>query len=149
MFNDRDLTILGAGALGAILCLMLPWTFAAKVVVAVLVLTVAMALAFARFGLDRLTLEQYLKRQLVFAFQPRRYSYFNKSKAVAVNKTAAQPVTNISAPQVRPLSFNLDDKGMYWLMLVWMIVIGAYVLYWAYSTDGLKDAAFWVRHFMK
>ena len=149
MFNDRDLTILGAGALGAILCLMLPWAFAAKVVVAVLILIIAMALAFARFGLDRLTLEQYLKRQLVFAFQPRRYSYFDKSKPVVSNKTVAQPVASVSAPRVRPLSFNLDDKGMYWLMLVWMIVIGAYVLYWAYSTDGLKDAAFWVRHSMK
>jgi len=147
MFNDRDLTILGAGALGAILCLMLPWTFAAKVVVAVLILIMAMALAFARFGLDRLTLEQYLKRQLVFAFQPRRYSYFNKSKPV-VNKSVGQHVASVSVPQVRPLSFNLDNKGMYWLMLVWMIVIGAYVLYWAYSTDGLKDAAFWVRHFI-
>ena len=149
MFNDRDLTILGVGALGAILCLMLPWMFAVRVVVAVLILIVAMALAFARFGLDRLTLEQYLRRQLVFAFQPRRYSYFNKSKPVVSNQTATQPAASVPVPHVRPLSLNLDDKGMYWLMLVWMTVIGAYILYWAYATDGLKDAAFWVRHFMK
>jgi hypothetical protein len=80
MFNDRDLSILGAGAVAAILCLMLPWTFAVKVAVAVVLLVIAMALAFARMGADRLTLEQYLKRQLVFRFQPRKYSYFQKEK---------------------------------------------------------------------
>ena len=72
MFNDRDLGVLGGGALGAILCLMLPWSFAAKVTVAVVLLVISMALAFARLGADRLTLEQYLKRQLIFRFQPRR-----------------------------------------------------------------------------
>ena len=84
MFNDRDLSILGAGAVAAILCLMLPWTFAVKVTVAVVILVIAMALAFARMGADRLTLEQYLKRQLVFRFQPRKYSYFPKEKAAAI-----------------------------------------------------------------
>src|SRR5918994_2809483 len=97
MFNDRDLSILGAGAVAAILCLMLPWTFAVKVAVAVVILIVAMALAFARMGADRLTLEQYLKRQLVFRFQPRKYSYFQKEKVptqgvpVSVRQSAARP----------------------------------------------------------
>src|SRR5512138_3164848 len=83
MFNDRDLSILGVGAVAAILCLMLPWAFAVKVAIAVVILVVAMALAFARMGADRLTLEQYLKRQLIFKFQPRKYSYFPKEKVPA------------------------------------------------------------------
>jgi len=145
MFNDRDLGILGAGALGAILCLMLPWSFGAKVTVAVLILVVFMALAFVRLGGDRLTLEQYLKRQLVFAFQPRRYSYFPK----AARSNEAKPGVESARPVARPIAFKLDDTGLYWLMTVWLIVIGAYVLYWAYFLDGAKDAAFWIEQIMK
>jgi len=147
MFNDRDLTILGAGAVGAVLCLMLPWSFAVKIVVAVVILIVAMALAFTRMGADRLTLEQYIKRQLVFKFQPRKYSYFQKEKASA--RSAPMPATiTAQPPSVRPsfgpLALNLNDKGLYWLMTVWLFVIGAYVLYWAQFLGGLKQAAFWV-----
>ena len=105
MFNDRDLGVLGGGALGAILCLMLPWSFAAKVAVAVVVLVSAMALAFARFGADRLTLEQYLKRQLAFRFQPRRYSYFRKE---ASSKSSPVPVQGIGRhPGIGPITFRI------------------------------------------
>ena len=140
MFNDRDLGLLGGGALGAILCLMLPWSFTAKVIVAVVILIVSMALAFARFGADRLTLEQYVKRQLVFRFQPRRYSYFRKGEAT---KSAAMPnVTRV--PVIGPITFRLDETGLYWLMTAWLAVVGAYVVYWAQYLDGMKQAAFWI-----
>jgi hypothetical protein len=150
MFNDRDLSILGAGAVAAILCLMLPWTFAVKVVVAVVILIIAMALAFARMGADRLTLEQYLKRQLVFRFQPRKYSYFPKEKAAARGVPAA--ITQRQAadrPSFGPLTLDFTEKGLYWLMTVWLIVIGVYVLYWAHFLGGLDQAAFWIKHSFK
>jgi len=150
MFNDRDLSILGAGAVAAILCLMLPWTFAVKVAVAVAVLVIAMALAFARMGADRLTLEQYLKRQLVFRFQPRKYSYFQKEKVPARGAPAA--VTQRQSAMrssFGPLTLNFNEKGLYWLMTVWLIVIGAYVLYWAHFLGGLDQAAFWIKHSYK
>jgi hypothetical protein len=140
MFNDRDLGILGAGALGAILCLMLPWSFGVKVTVAVLILVIFMALAFVRLGGDRLTLEQHLKRQLLFAFQPRRYSYFPK----AAKSNVAKPAAISSRAAMSPVTFKLDDTGLYWLMTAWLVVIGAYVVYWAYFLDGAKDAAFWI-----
>lgn len=140
MFNDRDLGILGAGALGAILCLMLPWSFGVKVTVAVLILVIFMALAFVRLGGDRLTLEQHLKRQLLFAFQPRRYSYFPK----AAKSNATKPDTISARPAISPIAFKLNDTGLYWLMTAWLVVIGAYVVYWAYFLDGAKDAAFWI-----
>ena len=147
MFNDRDLGILGAGALGAILCLMLPWSFGVKVTVAVLILVIFMALAFIRLGGDRLTLEQYLKRQLIFAFQPRRYSYF--PKAAKSNVSSAKPGVESARSAIRPIAFQLNDAGWYWLMTVWLVVIGAYVLYWAYFLDGAKDAAFWIEQIIR
>jgi len=145
MFNDRDLGILGAGALGAILCLMLPWSFGVKVTVAVLILVLFMALAFVRLGGDRLTLEQHLKRQLMFAFQPRRYSYFHK----AAQRNEGKPDVMSVRPETRPIGFKLDETGLYWLMTVWLVVIGAYVVYWAYFLGGAKDAAFWVEQIIR
>ena len=141
MFNDRDLGLLGGGALGAILCLMLPWSFTAKVIVAVVILIVSMALAFARFGADRLTLEQYVKRQLVFQFQPRRYSYFRKGEAV---KSMVGPSV-IRPPVIGPITFRLDETDLYWLMTAWLAVVGAYVVYWAQYLNGMKQAAFWIQ----
>jgi hypothetical protein len=148
MFNDRDLSILGAGAVAAILCLMLPWTFAVKVAVAVVLLIVAMALAFMRMGADRLTLEQYLKRQLVFRFQPRKYSYFQKEKS-PVRSAPATVQQQTVRPSFGPLTLDFTEKGLYWLMTVWLTVIGAYVLYWAHFTGGLEKAAFWIQHSLK
>jgi hypothetical protein len=146
MFNDRDLSILGVGAVAAILCLMLPWTFAVKVAVAVVILIIAMALAFARMGADRLTLEQYLKRQLVFRFQPRKYSYFPKEKAAARGAPAVPQRQPAVRPSFGPLTLDFTEKGLYWLMTIWLIVIGVYVLYWAYFLGGLDQAAFWIKH---
>lgn len=149
MFNDRDLSILGAGAVAAILCLMLPWTFAVKVAVAVVILVIAMALAFTRMGADRLTLEQYLKRQLVFRFQPRKYSYFQKGKVSARDVPAVMPRQPAVLSPFGPLTLDFTEKGLYWLMTMWLIVIGAYVLYWAHFLGGLDQAAFWISHSFK
>ena len=149
MFNDRDLSILGAGAVAAILCLMLPWIFAVKVTVAVVILVIAMALAFARMGADRLTLEQYLKRQLVFRFQPRKYSYFPKEKVPAGDLPAVMPRQPADRPSFGPLALDFTEKGLYWLMTIWLIVISVYVLYWAHFLGGLDQAAFWIKHSFK
>jgi len=149
MFNDRDLSILGAGAVSAILCLMLPWTFALKVAVAVVILVIAMALAFARMGADRLTLEQYLKRQLIFRFQPRKYSYFPKEKVPAGDVLAVMPRQTANRPSLGPLTLDFTEKGLYWLMTIWLIVISVYVLYWAHFLGGLDQAAFWIKHSFK
>ena len=148
MFNDRDLSILGGGAVAAILCLMLPWTFAVKVAVAVVILVTAMALAFARMGADRLTLEQYLKRQLIFRFQPRKYSYFQKEKAPAREVMAVAQQSAVRS-SFGPLTLDFNEKGLYWLMTVWLIVVSAYVLYWAHFLGGLDQAAFWIQHSFK
>lgn len=142
MFNDRDLGILGAGALGAILCLMLPWSFGAKVTIAILILVIFMAVALVRLGGDRLTLEQYLKRQLLFAFHPRRYSYF--PKATKSNVSVVKRNVESVRPAIQPIAFTLNEIGVYWLMTIWLVVIGMYVLYWAYFLGGAREAAFWI-----
>ena len=73
MFNDRDLGILGAGALLAVLCLFLPLSFAGKVVIGFLVLIGFMALALLRLGPDRVPLEVWLTRRFRYSMQTRQY----------------------------------------------------------------------------
>jgi hypothetical protein len=126
---------------------MLPWSFGAKVTIAVVLLVISMALAFARFGADRLTLEQYLKRQLIFRFQPRRYSYFRKGESV---RSSSMPAANTTRrPVLGPISFRLDETGLYWLMTAWLAVVGSYVVYWAQYQGGMKQAAFWIQQTFK
>ena len=50
MFNDRDLGIIGAGALAAVLCLFMPFSFVGKVVVGFVVLILFMVAALLRLG---------------------------------------------------------------------------------------------------
>ena len=79
--------------------------------------------AFARMGADRLTPEQYLKRQLVFRFQPRKYSYFPKEKVPA--RVVGGRISRQTAVRLLfRVLFSLDftEKGLYWLMTVWLIV---------------------------
>jgi hypothetical protein len=114
----------------------------------VVILVIAMALAFARMGADRLTLEQYIKRQLVFRYQPRKYSYFQKEKTPA-RSAPTVGLQRAVRPSFGPLTLDFTEKGLYWLMTVWLTVIGAYVVYWAHFTGGLEKAAFWIQHSIK
>jgi len=73
MFNNRDLGILGGGAMLAVLCLFLPLSFVGKVVIGFLVLVAFMALALLRLGPDRVPPEVWLKRRFRYAWQTRQY----------------------------------------------------------------------------
>ena len=73
MFNDRDLGILGAGALLAVLCLFLPLFFTGKVVIGFLVLVGFMALALLRLGPDRVPPEVWMMRRFRYSMQTRQY----------------------------------------------------------------------------
>jgi len=66
MFNDRDLGVLGAGALLAVLCLVLPLPFVGKVVLGLSVLVGFIVLALLRLGPDRIALEEWLIRRIRF-----------------------------------------------------------------------------------
>ena len=76
MFKDRDIAILGAGALLAVLtALILPFSLAWKVIPSFLILILFMLLALLRLGPDRVTLEEWIKRRIQFRLRARRYVY--------------------------------------------------------------------------
>src|SRR3990170_644067 len=108
MFNDRDLGILGAGALLAVLCLFLPLPFAGKVVIGFLVLVGFMALALLRFGPDRVPPEVWLARRFRYANQTRKYVNQQSPSSQKKEKPQSNESCSTSVPgRPKPASTSL------------------------------------------
>jgi hypothetical protein len=144
MFNDRDLGILGAGALLAILSLFLPLSFAGKVVAGFLVLVAFMALALLRFGPDRIPPEVWLKRRFRYSMQTRQY--VNQQTASQRNGAGvhAQSKPSFSMPALGPIDLAWDEIGVYPLLTVLLGVLGLYFAVWLHN-GGAQELSIWFR----
>ncbi|GER79118.1 MAG: hypothetical protein DPW21_00690 [Anaerolineae bacterium] len=155
MFNDRDLGILGAGALLAVLSLFLPLSFAGKVVVGFLVLVAFMALALLRLGPDRVPPEIWLMRRFRYSMQTRQY--VNQQEAsrraqptqtsVPSNKKAHPPKVERSTPipsvpVLRPLDLAWNEIGVYPLLTAFLAVVGVYFAVWL-AQGGAQELSIW------
>ena len=156
MFNDRDLGILGAGALLAVLCLFLPLSFTGKVVIGFLVLVSFMALALLRLGPDRVPPEVWLTRRFRYSMQTRQYV----NQQAASKKTEADPspkqkverpstrheqpapVFDSNAVPTRPINLAWNEVGVYPLLTVLLGVVGIYFTVWL-ANGGAQELAFW------
>ena len=158
MFNDRDLGILGAGALLAILCLFLPFSFTGKVVIGFLVLVSFMALALLRLGPDRVPPEVWLMRRLRYSMQARQYV----NQQTATRKTEGnssspwqktgrpleheRPAPSYSSqnevPVLRPLDLAWSEVGVYPLLSVLLGVVGIYFSAWL-AKGGAQELSIW------
>jgi len=134
MFNDRDLGIIGAGALAAVLCLFMPFSFVGKVVVGFLVLLLFMVAALLRLGPDRVPLEVWLTRKTRFAFGMRKY--VNQREPSKPEKPQERPATprpaeNVAAASnVRPLDLAWNEVGVYPLLTAFLGVVAVYFAFW-------------------
>jgi hypothetical protein len=155
MFNDRDLGILGAGALLAVLSLFLPLSFAGKVVVGFLVLVAFMALALLRLGPDRVPLEVWLMRRFRYSMQTRQYVNQQEasrrtqptSTSAPSEKKSRAPKTERSAPipsvpDLRPLDLAWNEIGVYPLLTAFLAVVGVYFAVWL-ANGGAQELAMW------
>jgi hypothetical protein len=157
MFNDRDLGILGAGALLAVLCLFLPLSFTGKVVIGFLVLVSFMALALLRLGPDRVPPEVWLTRRFRYSMQTRQY--VNQQAATrkteskpSLPKQKVQPPTmersapshppQAAGPTMRPIDLAWNEVGVYPLLTVLLGVVGIYFAVWL-ANGGAQELAFW------
>ena len=156
MFNDRDLGILGAGALLAVLCLFLPFSFAGKVVVGFLVLVGFMALALLRLGPDRVPPEVWIARRFRYSMQTRQY--VNQQTASRKTESAGpspkqrperpsvereQPAPLFSTQTVmRPLDLAWDEVGVYPLLTALLGVVGVYFAVWL-ANGGAQELSLW------
>ncbi len=162
MFNDRDLGILGAGALLAVLCLFLPISFAGKMVVGFLVLVGFMALALLRLGPDRVPPEVWLARRFRYSMQTRRYvnqqsatgktenihppQQQQKPKRPTFDQKPHEPsfVSQTSNRLIRPIGLAWEEIGAYSLLTTLLGVIGVYFVVWL-ANGGARELSTWFR----
>jgi hypothetical protein len=160
MFNDRDLGILGGGALLAVLCLFLPLPFVGKVVIGFLVLVGFMALALLRLGPDRVPPEVWLMRRFRYANQTRKYvnqQTTSSRKTEQESGPASQPKqvpthgrsrpapatpAHVHLPSVRPVDLAWNEIGVYPLLTALLGVVGVYFVVWLYQ-GGAAELALW------
>jgi len=158
MFNDRDLGVLGAGALLAVFCLVLPLPFVGKVLSGLSVLVGFILLALLRLGPDRIPLEEWLLRRLRFRLQARRYTYqqpgysekqagqrrprrFRKDPDQPVPADKSSGATQVGRPS--PAALAVDEVGIYPLVTVGLAVSGIYFLVWL-AQGGAAEIAQWI-----
>jgi hypothetical protein len=159
MFNDRDLGILGAGALLAVLCLFLPLSFTGKVVIGFLVLVGFMALALLRLGPDRVPPEVWLSRRFRYSIQTRQYV----NQQAAMRKTEGNPSPpkqkaqrptmeherpapsyqpQVQERTMRPIDLAWNEVGVYPLLTVLLGVVGIYFAVWL-AKGGAQELSIW------
>jgi hypothetical protein len=159
MFNDRDLTLLGAGAFVAILCIMLPISLIAKIILAIFVLVIFMVIALLRLGPDRVPLEVFLNRRIRFMREARRYTYNGGKTASATAANAATTVFQAAAPSTQtpiepqpqavtyqPMILDWEGVGIYWIVTAWLTVISVFFVDWL-ATGGSSQISFFMQHF--
>ena len=161
MFNNRDLGILGTGALLAVLCLFLPLSFTGKVVIGFLVLIGFMALALLRLGPDRVPLEVWLTRRFRYTMQTRQYvnqqtatrkteSVQSSQKQKPERPVKERPTIEHSAPSfstpsvVHPIDLAWNEVGVYPLLTALLGVVGVYFAVWL-ANGGAVELSFWFR----
>ena len=147
MFNDRDLGILGGGALLAVLCLFLPLPFVGKIVVGFFVLILFMVLALLRLGPDRVPPEIWLKRRIRYGLDVRKY--VNQREPSSVNM-GATPQARSSTPtpaasvQFQPLDLAWAEVGVYPLLTAFLAVVAVYFSVWL-ARGGADQLAIWFK----
>jgi hypothetical protein len=148
MFNNRDLGILGGGAMLAVLCLFLPLSFVGKVVIGFLVLVAFMALALLRLGPDRVPPEIWLKRRFRYAWQTRQYvnQKTETSRSQDRDKPNKEQKEKHPAFDTRtilmPIHFAWDELGIYPLLTVFLMVVGVYFSVWL-AKGGAQELSVW------
>jgi len=150
MFNNRDLGILGAGALLAVLCLFLPLSFVGKVVVGFLVLVAFMALALLRLGPDRVPPETWLKRRFRYAVQTRQYVNQQTASRRIGSEDGSKQASKRKAPSftaetiLQPINWAWDEVGIYPLLTALLGVVGVYFSVWL-ANGGAEELSIWFR----
>jgi hypothetical protein len=157
MFRDRDLFLLGAGALLSALCLLLPLPFTGKLIAGVATLVGFMTLALLRLGPDRVPLEVWLLRRLRFWLSPHRFVYQRPGWKATFGRKPSRQAANpgkadapaipgppsLRIPQIglQPLALALPEGGLYPLVTVLLAILGVYFLAWLAQGGASEIAA--------
>ncbi len=155
MFKDRDIAILGTGALLAVLtALILPFSLAWKVIPSFLILFSFMLLALLRLGPDRVTLEEWIKRRIQFRLRARRYVNAQPAAPHSVAsklpepppsleellppRSPRRPASSTPASAKPSLSLAFNEVGIYPLLTVFLAVVGVWFAIWVAQGGGVE-----------
>ena len=150
MFNNRDLYILGGGALLAVLCLFLPLSFAGKVVIGFLVLVGFMVLALLRLGPDRVPPEVWMMRRFRYAIQTRRYVNQQGTSRRGSNENTSKKEFKVpsfghaASSIIQPIDLAWSEVGIYPLLTALLAVVGIYFSVWL-ANGGAEELSIWFR----
>ena len=149
MFNDRDLLILGSGALLAVFCLFLPFSFTGKVVAGMLVLMGCMTIALLRLGPDRVPLEEWVLRRTRFWLGTRHFVFqrpgWKERKGSGAEPAAVRaPVKREGMGNIFPVGLALQEVGVYPLMTTFLAVVGIYFVAWIHKGGAEEISRFFL-----
>jgi hypothetical protein len=144
---------------------LLPFSFAGKVVIGLIVLSGFIVLALLRVGPDRIPFEEWLRRRVRFRLQARRYTYQQRGYEDVPQKRPwpywgggwkypqwgfrePEPRPDVSevsqfptsAGGLRPVGLALSDIGVYPLVSVLLAVLGTYLIGWLWQ-GGVDELA--------
>lgn len=142
MFNDRDLGILGGGALLAVLCLFLPFSFAGKIVVGFLVLVAFMVLALLRLGPDRVPPEVWLLRRVRYGLDVRKYVNQKEPSGLGLETSSKPDRPTAPTLQFQPIDLAWSEVGVYPLLTAFLAVVAIYFTFWL-ARGGADQIALW------
>jgi hypothetical protein len=141
MFNDRDIAVIGIGAVASVLCLLLPVPFPWKIGLGFTTLVVFMVAALLRLGGDRLTLEEYVFRRIRYWMRPRNWTFQLRDLPLRAprsgkKKSGQKPVPETGKPGsvlktgASRFAFDIGSIGAERLAGVLLVVVGLYFLEW-------------------
>jgi len=142
MFNDRDLLILGSGALLAVFCLFLPLSFTGKVVIGMLVLMAGMTIALLRLGPDRVPLEEWVLRRARFWLGTRHFVFQRPGWKDRIPDFAPERAPTQGWGNVFPIHLAFGEVGVYPLVTAFLAVVGIYFVAWIHKGGAEEIAKF-------
>ncbi len=109
-------------------------------VLVALIAALALFLALARFGPDRVPLETYVRRRIAWARSARRYAYFRPTSPPAppVSHSASPP-----RPALKPVTWTTDEGAAYGAAVALALVVSGYFLVWIQAGGATELAEVW------
>ena len=108
-----------------------------------LVVALALVLALARFGPDRVPLEVYVRRRIAWSRSARRYSYVPPTSPPPVEMPRSAPASPSPRPAFRPITWTPDASAAYGAATALALIAAGYFLIWIQAGGATKLAEVW------
>ena len=112
-------------------------------VLVAMIAALALFLALARFGPDRVPLETYILRRLAWARSARRYTFVRGVEAPAAPPAQMRPRQQSRPPVLRPVTWAPSPSAAYGAAVGLALVVSGYFLVWLQTGGAAELADVW------